>query len=238
VKSKKQLVLAAVASIVLISFAWYQLVWTSQAKGIATARASQAKAAASAKQLGARASQLEAAKSDPTREALLQKLDAAVPASPGLPAYLRWINELADQTQVLVPTVSHSAPAAAAPGAAQLAPAPVAPAANGAAAPGGSPAPVAPAAGMSQLSLTIQASGTYANVLEFLHRLDSAERLIVIDGVSLAGGGANGPAAATTPADPTASVTGQVEPSVTATITAHMYSVNGLDAAPTTGATS
>lgn len=232
-KSKKQMILAAVAAVVIMVFAWYQVVWTGQTKSIAKADAAKATAAAQAKQLGSRAAQLETAKADTSRAKLLEKLDAAVPEEPGLSAYLRWITDLADSTHVVVPTVGHSLPAPATGGDAATAPA-----APTAATPGGATAtPAASAApgSLYQMALTMQATGSYENVLEFVHQLELSPRLVIVDTLGLSGGG--GGAAAASGAGPAdlAAPTTTVAPSYTATITARMFSLKGLDSTPSTG---
>ena len=236
-KSKKQMLLAAVAAVVIMVFAWYQVVWTGQTKSIAKADAAKAASAAQAKQVGSRAALLETAKADTWRAKLLEKLDVAVPEEPGLSAYLRWINDLADSTHVVVPTVGHSVPAPATGG--DAAAAPVAPTAV---APGGATAtPAAPAApgSLYQMGLTMQATGTYENVLEFVHQLELSPRLVIVDSLGLSGGGGaaaagSAPAAADGTGSATASTT-TVAPTYTAAITARMFSLKGLDSTPTTG---
>lgn len=236
-KSKKQMLLAAVAAVVIMVFAWYQVVWTGQTKSIAKAGAAKAASAAQAKQLGSRAAQLETAKADTSRAKLLEKLDTAVPEEPGLSAYLRWITDLADSTHVVVPTVGHSLPAPATGGDVAAA----------AAAPGGATAtPAAPAApgSLYQMALTMQATGSYENVLEFVHQLELSPRLVIVDSLGLSGGGAAAAPSAVAESVPAAgsvspaAPTTTVAPTYTATITARMFSLKGLDSAPSTGASS
>jgi Tfp pilus assembly protein PilO len=219
VKSKKQLMLAGAAAVVVVVFAWYQVIWTGQNTSIAKAEAAKAASATSAKGLATKADALEAAKTDTGRARLLQKLDAAVPAEPGLPAYLRWVNGLADETHVGLPSVTHTSPE---------------PDTGVVLATGAAAAPIPPS-GLNRVSLSFQATGAYDDLLEFLHRLDSAERLIVLDSVSITPN--QGVASQVDPtADPTVTTVAP-EPTLSATITAHMYSVNGLDTASSTGAT-
>ncbi len=241
-KSKKQMLLAAVAAVVVMVFAWYQVVWTGQTKSIARADTAKAASAAQAKQLGSRAAQLETAKADTSRAKLLEKLDTAVPEEPGLSAYLRWITDLADSTHVVVPTVGHSLPAPATGGdaaAAAAAPAAAPPA-------GATATPAAPAAPGSpyQMALTMQATGSYENVLEFVHQLELSPRLVIVDSLGLSGGGAAAAPSAVAESVPAAgsvspaAPTTTVAPTYTATITARMFSLKGLDSAPSTGASS
>ena len=93
------------------------------------------------------------------------------------------------------------------------------------------------------MALTMQATGSYENVLEFVHQLELSPRLVIVDSLGLSGGGAAAAPSAVaesvpaggsvSPAAPTT-----VAPTYTATITARMFSLKGLDSAPSTGASS
>ena len=240
-KSKKQLILAALAASIVIVFAWYQLVWTSQSTSIANANAQRTKSVASAKSLKLRINQLEAGKQAQIDQlGLLAKIDAAIPADPQLADYMHNILKVAKDNSVTLTASQHAqatANGAAAPVPATTATTVAAKSGAKAASSGATPAPqaAAPVAGpFVSTGITLTVDGTYEHILAFVHALDTQARLIVVDSVSLTAGGAT--ASIDGGSTPSTSVPASDAP-LTASIAAHILSTGAVAATTNQGGT-
>ena len=241
-KSKKQLILSALAASIVIVFAWYQLVWTSQSTSIANANAQRTKSAASAKSLKLRINQLEAGKQAQIDQlGLLAKINAAIPADPQLADYMHNILKVAKDNSVTLTASQHAQATAngavAAPVPATTATTVAAKSGAKAASSGATPAPqaAAPVAGpFVSTGITLTVDGTYEHILAFVHALDTQARLIVVDSVSLTAGGAT--ASIDGGSTPSTSVPASDSP-LTASIAAHILSTGAVAATTNQGGT-
>lgn len=92
----------------------------------------------------------------------LARLHRLVPAEPDLDGFIRTMNDVAAKAQVDWSSLVPSPPV-----------------------PG-------PAGGPAAIGLTIQVRGTFFQILDYLKRLESLERLVVIDGIDLSSAGESG----------------------------------------------
>jgi Tfp pilus assembly protein PilO len=96
------------------------------------------------------------------REAELARFATLVPSDPDLPGAILTLNDTARQAGVQWSSFTP-----------------------------GSPAPNA-GGGPVTLSITMHIGGTFGQVYDYLHRLETLDRLVVVDSLQLAGGGNNG----------------------------------------------
>jgi Tfp pilus assembly protein PilO len=98
-------------------------------------------------------------------------------------------------------------------------------------------APTASATGVSSILLGVQVRGTYEQVLDYLTRLASMDRLVVVDGVTFSATTASTPGSAST-GNPAQETTGPFSggSQLTGTITARMFEALPPSADASTGA--
>jgi type IV pilus assembly protein PilO len=162
---------AGIAAVVLAA-AWYIALFRPESHHLKAAHAAHAAAEAQVKTLDAQVTQLKALeKQIPQDRARLQVLKAAVPDTPDLPDALGQLHNAATQSGVTLSSVSPTPPPIVAPASAQSAA-------------GGQP----PAVGPQAISLTLSATGTYAQMMAFMRQLDTIARTVVINTVSLSSG--------------------------------------------------
>jgi Tfp pilus assembly protein PilO len=150
---------------IAVVLAWYAFLWSPQTKALATQqRAATAAEAKLATTRRAAIRQRAGAKDEPLQRAQLDALTAAVPDSTTVGTFMLEANGAAVQSGV---TILSIAPRATDP--------------KKAAAAGAAPA----TAGLVATPVTISASGTYEQVVNFLVRLERLPRLVVIDGLSV-----------------------------------------------------
>lgn len=208
-KQHRNSIVAAVAAVAVV-VAWVFVVWNPQSK---TLNASKSKANAADKEVTslrtdlARLKGLEAhAAAD---QAAMGKISAALPSDADLPDLLLQIHAAAQAAGVDEQTVSPAPPAATAvapgsgsssgsgsgTGSAASGTAASGTAASGTAASGSGSGSAASTAGdaaaaakLQQVKLTLQVSGSSAQFLDFVNRLNGLSRLIVVDSITLGGG--------------------------------------------------
>jgi Tfp pilus assembly protein PilO len=154
-----------VGAAALLLAVWFLLLWGPQGNKLSDAKKRTTAAETQNSELQLRLSRLEAAQKDaPELMATGEELRRAVPASPDLAQFILDANDAATAAGVVVLAISPQPPQAS---------------------PGGGPAVV---------SLQISVTGSYAEVVNYLDRLDDLPRLVVIDKLGLAPGGAPGSA--------------------------------------------
>ncbi len=213
--NRKVLLIAAGAAVALVAV-WFVALWSPQGAKLDAAQKRQTEAEESNSALALRIDRLRDLRARrPEIEADLQTLRSAVPASPELDDFLLDTDAAADRAGVDITSVSPGKPAA---------PADDAAGATGAAAPPPAATDTAGAtAGTppSAISVSLDASGGYFQILDFINRLDDLPRIVVIDSLALAGGG-SGDGSASGNGDTAA--TGSTSSSeLTMSITARMF---------------
>jgi Tfp pilus assembly protein PilO len=96
--------------------------------------------------------------------------------------------------------------------------------------------PTPPVAGgtASQIKMSIVISGGFFQVLDYLNRLESLSRLVVVDGINIAaGGGGSSSGSGTTPTTSASAVGGA--PQLTVTLNARMFTQEAVAGAAGTG---
>lgn len=175
----RKLLLIVLAASLVVTGAWYMLLWKPSGTQLASAR--QALAAAKSANLTASLQQDALVKRRsllPAEEQKAAALDAAVPEKPGIDTMIDQISAIAAASGVTWQSESQSQ-ASTSPAAAAATPA----------APGSS--------ALASLSLTMSVSGTYDQLLDFVGRLQTVPRLIKISTLSLGGGGSAGSGSST-----------------------------------------
>jgi len=220
--NRKVLLIAAGTAVALVAV-WFLLLWSPQGQKLDAARERQAEAEEANSALALRIERLRDLRARrPELEADRVALRSAVPESPELDDFLLDTDAAADRSGVDITSVSPGKPAAAgddaagttAPAAPAPAPAATAPAATDTA---GATAGTPPSA----ISLSLDASGGYFQILDFINRLDDLPRIVVVDSLSLSGGG-SGDASASGTGD-TAATGGTSSSELTMSITARMF---------------
>ncbi len=218
--NRRVLLIAAGTAVALVAV-WLLLLWSPQGAKLDAARKRQAEAEDANGALALRIERLRDLRARrPELEADLVALRSAVPESPELDDFLLDTDAAADRSGVDITSVSPGKPAApgddaaGTTGAAAPAPAATAPApADAAGATAGTPP--------SAISLSLDASGGYFQILDFINRLDDLPRIVVVDSLSLSGGG-SGDASASGTGD-TAVTGGTSSSELTMSITARMF---------------
>jgi Tfp pilus assembly protein PilO len=160
--TRRVLVFGVAAAAVLLAV-WFLLLWSPQGNKLSDAKKRTAAAETQNSQLQLRLSRLQAAQKDaPELMATGEELRRAVPASPDLAQFILDANDAATAAGVDFLSISPQPPQA----------------------PSG--------AGPSVVSLQISVTGSYAEVINYLDRLDDLPRLVVVDKLGLTPGGAAG----------------------------------------------
>ena len=219
--NRKVLLIAAGAAVALVAV-WFLLLWSPQGAKLDAARERQAEAEDANGALALRIERLRDLRARrPELEADLVALRSAVPESPELDDFLLDTDAAADRAGVDITSVSPGKPAAAGDAAAgttaAATPAPAAAPATAATDTAVATAGTPPSA----ISLSLDASGGYFQILDFINRLDDLPRIVVVDSLSLSGGG-SGDASASGTGD-TAATGGTGSSELTMSITARMF---------------
>ena len=229
----RRAVIVGVAGAAVLSLLWFFLFWSPQGKRLDAAEERKAAAEQTNGQLEvtlARLRDLEARR--PELEAQLAALRKAVPDQPQLARFFLSAHEAATRSGVELTTVSPSKPtaSAAATTATTAAPSSGSTTTTTAAA-GTTAATVAPTAtAPSAISLSLEVTGGYFQVLDFLNRVDDLPRIVVVDSLDLGGGAADEtPAPGATGGNGAGGTT-----ELTANITARMFTGSAPAGDPTT----
>jgi Tfp pilus assembly protein PilO len=131
----------------------------------------------------------------PQQQATLERLNAAIPETPDLADFIFQANNAAAESGVDWLSISPSPPAASATG------------------------------GPTEITLSIQVSGGFFQVLDYLNRLESVPRLVVVDSVNVTAGGgdAAGTDAATTQTTLSTSTSDSTTPTLNVTLSGKMF---------------
>lgn len=156
---------AAVALVLLV--AWYFLLWSPQGHKLAAARTAHASAVAQVSQLHTQISSLQALEREiPADQAKLTRYTAAIPNTPQLAGAIHQIQAVASSAGVTMSSLSPSGPPTAVNGSVNA----------------------QKLNGVPSLSFSIAVSGTYPQLMRFLTGLDSMQRTLVVNNLSLSGG--------------------------------------------------
>jgi len=190
--NRKVLLIAAGGAVALVA-AWSLLLWSPQSSRLDDAKVREEEAADANAALELRIDRLrDLRERRPELEADLVALQGAVPAGPELDAFLLDADAAADGAGVEITSITPSKPSTgAADATASTTTTTTAPAATGDTATAGSPP--------SAITVALDATGGYFQVLDFINRLDDLPRVVVVDSLTLAsgGGGAGGAGEAT-----------------------------------------
>jgi len=148
---------------VVLLLVWFMFLWSPQGSKLSDAKKRTANAESQSSQLQLRLSRLQAAqKQAPELMATGEELRRAIPATPDLAQFILDANDAATAAGVDFLSISPSPPAP--------------------------PIGAAP----SEIHLQVTVTGSYAEVINYLDRLDDLPRLVVIDNLGLTPGGAEG----------------------------------------------
>ena len=183
-KLKQWIAFTVLGVVVVLAAGWFLLV--SPKRGEAADISLQASEKQSSNQLMQTKLALlkSQAKGLPAQQAKLAVVAAKIPNNPALPALIRALDAAAASADVELVSLAPSAPA---PLSALPAAAPVAAAAPAAGAPAVTPV-AAPAPALQQIALTLNVTGGYFQVEQFLDRLENLQRAFKVNGFTLAPG--------------------------------------------------
>jgi len=182
---------AALAVIVL----WYFVFWSPRSKALDQAKERRQVAQQQETQLRSEIARLRGAQNqEPAKRARLEALRTAIPDDPKLDQFILDVNDAANRAGIDFISVAPSLPAppAAAAGGTTATTAPAgggggATTTTAAASAGGGQPPVAGGTGArpAEIKLTLQITGGYFQVLDFMNRLDDLPRLVVNDSLTV-----------------------------------------------------
>jgi Tfp pilus assembly protein PilO len=153
---KRFLPFIAAGAAVLIVIIWYVALYSPKNSDLSKAHADLTAAQGSQQNLKAQLSNLRGLESNRTKQqAVLQKLSAAVPPTPDLASFILQANDIATQSGVSWLQVSPGLPSAAS---------------------GGGP---------TSINLSMQLEGGFYQVYDYLNRLETLQRLVIVDSVNI-----------------------------------------------------
>jgi Tfp pilus assembly protein PilO len=157
----------AAGGVVVLVVLWWLLLWGPREKAYSQARANAQSAAANVQSLQAQLSQLRSAQTQSgqaNQQKQLATEEAAIPSSPQLAQVILGINSAAETSGVNFLGISPSQPSTTGP--ASAAPYPI--------------------------NVTLTINGGYYQLLDFINRIESLPRLVVISGLDISGGSSGG----------------------------------------------
>jgi Tfp pilus assembly protein PilO len=174
---KRVSLIAAGAALVLL-VAWYLALFSPQARDLSKAHKDHAAAEQKISQLQGQVVQLNALKSQiPSDKAALSVLNAAVPSSPQLDSVLRQVHAAAASSGVNLSSVAPSSP-------------PVTESSSAQKSSSSSSSSSSTSSGTPSITLSMSATGSYAQMMSFLNNLATMQRTVVVTNLTL--GGASG----------------------------------------------
>jgi Tfp pilus assembly protein PilO len=208
-------------ALVVVVAAWYFLLYAPRTRAIAHAKSQATAAEAQVSALRGELARLRSEQANlPGLTAELDRLEAAVPASPDLADFILEVNSASTASGVTFLSISPSVPSR--------------PTTTGAAA--------ASAAAPPQITVTLVVEGGYFQVLDFLNRLSMLPRLVVIDGVSISStassGAASSGAASSGAASSGAASSAPPSPELRVSVSARIFLAKLPPAAPAAGGSS
>ena len=182
--NQRVLAIGAGAAVVVLLL-WYFALWGPRNDALRKQRTRADAADKQVQTLKTQLSRLQAAqRAEPVKRAKLERLRAAIPDDPGLAQFILDANDAANRAGINFISIAPTPPSAAA--------SPT----------GGTPAPGGAGTRPAEVKMSMSISGGYSQVLDFMNRLDSLPRIIVIDTLNVSAGTAAAsapPAGATTP---------------------------------------
>ena len=170
---------------VVVLLLWYFVLWGPRNDALSKQRTRTATADKQVQTLKTQLSRLQAAqRAEPVKRAKLERLRAAIPDDPGLAQFILDANDAANRAGINFISIAPTPPTAAA----------------SASATGGTPAPGGAGARPAEVKMSMSISGGYSEVLDFMNRLDSLPRIVVIDTLNVTAGAAAAAPAAAAPA--------------------------------------
>ena len=153
---QRRIVVMVAGALAVIVLAWFMVVYRPKGAEIADQKGRLATAQAEEQNLRATLAQLEGVDEDrPEQEAEVRRLSAAIPPDPELAAFILAVHDQAGRANLEFASIAPALPAAQ------------------------------PGLAASVIAVTIQISGNFTNVLDFLGRLEDLDRLTVVDSISL-----------------------------------------------------
>ena len=170
--TSKAVIALAVMGAIVVLYGWNSFFLSSKSKAKTAVQKEIAAAKTAEQGLRANLAQLRKLAADTrSREAELARLGRLIPADADVAGAILTLDATAKEAQV---------------GWSTFTPAPPAPGAAG---------------GPASVGLTIKIGGTFHQILDYLGRLESLDRLVVVDSIALSGGGSNTDGSATLEAD-------------------------------------
>ncbi|MGZ8765460.1 MAG: type 4a pilus biogenesis protein PilO [Acidimicrobiia bacterium] len=193
---KRNTILAVVAGALVVILIWFFAFYKPKGDEVSKTNDEVATAERQQQDLDATLAQLQALdKERPQQQATLDKLNAAIPATPDLAEFIFEANTAAAESGVDWLSIAPTPPVASATG------------------------------GPSEIVLNIQVQGGFFQVLDYLNRLENLKRLVVTDTVNLSAGGTDtsGSAGSTTETTLSTSTSDSGAPTLSVTLGAKMY---------------
>jgi Tfp pilus assembly protein PilO len=170
---RRRVIIAAVAAIAMIAGFWLAA-WSPANRHLAKAHSQLAQAQSLQNDLRQSLLTLQAEqKQVPALRVQLTQLQRAVPSTESMDTIFDQLNSLAAQSGVKIPSVAPSVAGTST---------------GGVVTSHGSTAPTKTASGAQAIQLSINVTGTYSQMLNFINRLNSSPRLFVVDALQVSGG--------------------------------------------------
>jgi Tfp pilus assembly protein PilO len=175
---------------VAVVLVWFLFLWGPQGSALSKARQRASQATAQRETLRDQLTRLQQSRRDqPLKQAQLETLRVAIPDDPNLAQFILDANDAASRSGIDFLSITPTPPSASAP-----APAPTpTTVAGGSGSSGGGTTPTttaaattpAASAGPPAIKISMNISGGYFQVLDFVNRLNRLPRIVVIDGLSM-----------------------------------------------------
>jgi Tfp pilus assembly protein PilO len=160
---------------VLVVLLWFVVLWGPQGSALSKAKKRAATAEQQEATLQDQLTRLQASKRDaPLKQSQLETLRVAVPDDPNLAQFILDANDAASKSGIDFLSITPTPPSTVS-----------SPSSATAGAAAGTPQPV-------PIKLAMSISGGYFQVIDFLNLLDKLPRIVVIDSLSISGGGSTG----------------------------------------------
>lgn len=158
---KRNVVIGMVAALLAVIVAWYLIIYSPKGDSLDKTKADVAAERKTTQDLRGRLSRLQAeAKNASRQQALLGRLNDAVPEQPDEAEFILQANAIAQESGIEFLSIS--------------------------------PTPPVGGAGPSTIGLTITINGSFFQVKNYLTKLESLERLVIVDGINLSSGASTG----------------------------------------------
>jgi Tfp pilus assembly protein PilO len=193
---KRNVIIGIVAGALVVILIWFFAFYKPKSSDVSKTNDEVAAAERQQQDLDATLARLQALDRErPQQQATLDKLNAAIPATPDLAEFIFEANTAAADSGVDWLSISPTPPAPNLAG------------------------------GPSEIVLSIQVQGGFFQVLDYLNRLESLKRLVVTDSVNVSAGGTDtsGSAGSTTATTLATSTSSSGAPTLSVTLNAKMY---------------